>query len=228
MVSPPKSSTSTRSRSLVERAIDGVELGRPPLHGDEEILAAALHAFAEHGFGAMSLRALNADLGLSHGAIGKRFESKERLFFAAVDHGFARFFDQLAQRRAMLPRAKSELDELRLTIHAFILAAADHPTLGRLMLQEGVRSTDRLDYILSAVIEPAWRPVSDVLQHLISAGQVRPVTSRALFFLVAQGAAIPFAAIGLSSAFDESDGPIDPEAHAEVLTDVIVRGLRTR
>ena len=41
--------------------------GRPRIRDDDEILRAALHAFAEHGYEGMSLRTLNAEMGLSRG-----------------------------------------------------------------------------------------------------------------------------------------------------------------
>ena len=62
--------------------------GRPRLRRDDEILDAALLAFASHGYAGMSLRKLNSELGLSHGTISHRYGSKERLYYAAVDHGF--------------------------------------------------------------------------------------------------------------------------------------------
>src|SRR6202012_4184657 len=60
--------------------------GRPRIRDDDEILRAALHAFAEHGYDGMSLRTLNAEMGLSRGTINQRFGSKEQLCHAAVEH----------------------------------------------------------------------------------------------------------------------------------------------
>ena len=50
--------------------------GRPRIRQDDEILDAALRAFASQGYDAMSLRSLNAELGLSHGTISQRFGTK--------------------------------------------------------------------------------------------------------------------------------------------------------
>src|SRR6201985_594191 len=62
--------------------------GRPRIRDDDEILRAALHAFAEHGYDGMSLRTLNSEMGLSRGTINQRFRSKEQLWYAAVDNEF--------------------------------------------------------------------------------------------------------------------------------------------
>ena len=69
--------------------------GRPRIHDDDGILQAALYAFAEHGYDGMSLRTLNAQMGLSRGTINQRFRSKEQLWYAAVDRGFRRLIDDV-------------------------------------------------------------------------------------------------------------------------------------
>jgi AcrR family transcriptional regulator len=69
--------------------------GRPRIRDDDDILRAAVHAFAEHGYEGMSLRTLNADLGLSRGTINQRFRSKEQLWYAAVDHEFRHLIEDI-------------------------------------------------------------------------------------------------------------------------------------
>jgi hypothetical protein len=47
-----------------------------------------------------------------------------------------------------------------------------------------------------------------------------------LLFLIAHGAAAPFTLGPLSDRFDPIDGPLDAVAHVELVTDIIVSGLR--
>ena len=222
--------------------------GRPRIRQDAEILDAALKAFAAQGYDAMSLRALNAELGLSHGTISQRFGSKERLYFAAVDLGFATFVADIDQRRRHLlaeqlgadDRASDapsghtgedtgnhgdDLGELRATIRAFLGAALLRPELGRLMNQEGLQSTRRLDHIVGSVILPMLETVGILLDRLHANGRIRPITARALFFLVTHGAEAPYTLAALSAAFDPVDGPLDPERHGNDMTDLIMRGI---
>ena len=214
--------------------------GRPRIRQDAEILDAALKAFAAQGYDAMSLRALNADLGLSHGTISQRFGSKERLYFAAVDLGFATFVEDIDQRRRHLLAGHEgaddrgsegtgnhgdDLGELRATIRAFLGAALLRPELGRLMNQEGLQQTRRLDHIVGLVILPMLETVGILLDRLHANGRIRPVTARALFFLVTHGAEAPYTLAALSAAFDPVDGPLDPERHADDMTDLIMRGI---
>jgi len=202
--------------------------GRPRIRQDDEILTAALEAFAAQGYDAMSLRSLNAQLGLSHGTISQRFGTKERLYFAAIDAGFATFLTDIEERRRETLAASDDpddLDDLRATIRAFLGAALLRPELGRLMNQEGLYPTVRLQHIVEHVMAPIFGTVGALLEGLRTAGRIRPVTARALFFLVAHGAEAPYTLTALSGAFDVVDGPLDPHRHADDVTDLLMRGI---
>ncbi len=202
--------------------------GRPRICQDDEILDAALQAFAAQGYDAMSLRSLNGRLGLSHGTISQRFGTKERLYFAAIDLGFSRFIQDIEQRRRHLLAAiepPDDLADLRATIRAFLGAAQRRPELGRLMNQEGLLSTARLRYIVETVMSPVFGVIGGLLERLRTASRIRPVTARGLFFLVGHGAEAPFTLTALSEVFDDFDGPLDPERHADDMTDLIMRGI---
>lgn len=198
--------------------------GRPQLHGDAEVLGAALAAFAASGYDAMSLRSLGRDLGLSHGALNQRFGSKEQLFYAAVDHGFGGLSDAIGEHAARWPAARDGLDALRIGLRAFLLASSDRPELVRLMNTLGIVDSDRLDYVFDRFVSPIVAPLRDaVLASRPIAHQ--QITTRELFFLVAHGAAAPFTLRALSDHFDSTDGPLDPEAYADHMAEVLIRTL---
>jgi len=202
--------------------------GRPRIHQDDEILVAALQAFAAQGFDAMSLRSLNSELGLSHGTISQRFGTKKLLYFAAVDLGFTSLLADIGERRQAAMDAidsPDDLDDMRATIRAFLGAAQLRPQLGRLMNQEGIQSTERLQYIEEHVLEPMIASLSALLGRLHQSGRIRPITARMLFFLVAHGADAPFTLSALSGMFDGVDGPLDPRQHADDVTDLLMRGM---
>lgn len=198
--------------------------GRPPIRSDEEILRAALGAFAARGFEATSVRALSAELGLSHETINQRFGSKQALYFAAVEAGVVDFHATFAEARSGWPADLDGLDELRATLHSFITAASRHPEVGRLVNQEGDEAGDRLDHLLATVLRPGVEALGVLLRRLVDDGTIRPVTTREVFFL-AQAAAGPFNLQRLSAVFDETDGPLDRQRHVDDMTDLILRGL---
>lgn len=200
--------------------------GRPRIHDDDGILQAALYAFAEHGYDGMSLRTLNAQMGLSRGTINQRFRSKEQLWYAAVDHGFRHLIDDLSaelQHRTTQPG--DDLTRLRETIRAFLIASSRRPELVRLMNQEGLHSTQRLDHIVTTFVEPTLVPAWQALDRLADSGTMRRVPARTLLFLIAHGAAAPFTLRPLSDRFDRTDGPLDTDGHIELVTDIIIGGL---
>jgi hypothetical protein len=63
------------------------------------------------------------------------------------------------------------------------------------------------------------------LDRLATAGRARHVPARTVLFLLAHGAAAPLTLRPLSEKFDPLDGPLDPMAHVELATDIIVSGL---
>jgi len=97
--------------------------GRPRLRDDDEILRAALQAFAEHGYDGMSLRTLNAEMGLSRGTINQRFGSKEQLWYAAVEHEFRHLIDDLNAELQQRAVPDDDLSQVREGIRAFLIAS---------------------------------------------------------------------------------------------------------
>lgn len=199
--------------------------GRPRLLDDDAILDAALSLFSDHGFDAMSLRSLNRDLGVSYGTVNQRFGSKEKLFYAAVDHGFTQLYAAVAALAAEEQTPSNDLEYLRLQVRAFLAASIVRPELLRLMNREGLDDTDRLDHIWTQHIEPRVRPLHLLLQSLVGAGVIQSVSTRSFFFALTHGATAPHTLTALSGRFDDLDGPLDPTEHARLTADLLVNGL---
>ena len=192
----------------------------------DEILAVALSAFATHGYDGVSVRTLNRELGVSHNLIHQRFGSKQGLWYAAVDRAFSQQITELAT--AFDPTLDDPLDQLNHAIRRFVRYSAEHPELVGLMNIEGRVDSDRLDHIYDNYVAPALAPLGRLLDHLHEKGRIRPISLRALFFLVAHGAAAPFTLVALARHFDNTD-PIDPAqvaGQAAVTADLITGGLR--
>lgn len=190
------------------------------------MLAAALRAFATHGYDGVSVTGLCRDLGVSHSLLHQRFGSKDGLWHAAVDWGFGGMADELA--KATDPTLSDPLDQLAAILRRFLEVSADRPELVGLMNLEGRETSERLTYLHDHYIEPITAPIARVLEHLAATGRVRPVSSRALHFLVAHGAAAPFTLQALAREFEPSD-PLDPverEAYIDMVLEMLLAGLR--
>lgn len=199
--------------------------GRPPLLSDEAILKKALQAFASGGFEAMSVRALNANLGLSHETVSQRFGTKSELFLAAVNYGFQLFIndfnDELTRNNPT-----SDLEQLRALLRAFMFSTSRHPTLGELLHHEAIDEEQRNVIIGKTGLADQLMNAAQLLLRLKSDGVIREIQLRELWFM-AQSAAAPIHFSNVSQMFDFFDGPLDPDEHINRITDIIMRGLLT-
>lgn len=116
------------------------------------ILQCALDAFAERGFEGASVRDIAAAAGVNHGLIKYHFEDKDRLWKAAVDFLFERL------RREMEPPEGEEdltaLGQLKAWIRRYVHYCARHPEHARIMVQESIRDSDRLNWAAEKHIKP--------------------------------------------------------------------------
>jgi TetR/AcrR family transcriptional regulator len=212
------------------RTSAGKRTGRPKAQDApvtlEQILDAAFRAFATYGYDGVAVRTLNRELGVSHNLIHQRFGSKQGLWYAAVDRAFSQQVTQLAT--AFDPTLADPLDQLNHAIRRFVSYSAERPELLGLMNIEARIDSERLDYIYDNYIAPALAPLGRLLDHLHENRRIRPITLRALFFLIAHGAAAPFTLAPLARHLDDTD-PLDPNqvaAQAALTADVITSGLR--
>jgi AcrR family transcriptional regulator len=203
--------------------------GRPRLEDSpaslEDILSAALKAFATHGYEGVSVRTLSRELGGSHSLINGRFGSKEALWYATVDWAFESLVARLPT--AFDPTLSDPLEQLRNTIRAFLLHSAEYPELLGLMNIEARQDTERLAYIYNTYIEPALAPIARLLDHLVAEGRTRPISLRTFNFLVAHGAAAQFTLVPLARLFDNAD-PLDPAEvtrHADLAADLVIGAI---
>jgi AcrR family transcriptional regulator len=194
----------------------------------EQILDAAFRAFATYGYDGVAVRTLNRELGVSHNLIHQRFGSKQGLWYAAVDRAFSQQVTQLAT--SFDPTLTDPLDQLNHAIRSFVRYSAERPELLGLMNIEARVDSERLDYIYDNYVAPALAPLGLLLDHLRENGRIRPISLRALFFLIAHGAAAPFTLAPLARHFDNTD-PLDPNQVAQqaaLTADVITSGLWTK
>jgi AcrR family transcriptional regulator len=194
------------------------------------MLDAALDAFATQGFAGMSVRELARQLGVSHNLIPQRFGSKQRLWYAAVDHGFSALAHELI---AVVndTEGQEDIDRLRAVVVRFVEANAARPALQRIILQEAASPGPRLDHLFGRYIEPVRQFGEAVLTNLYEAGEVRTRSVGLMYFLMTHGVGGALALPALADRFGEPVDSADPEAvhrHAVEAVDVLFEGLRTR
>lgn len=202
--------------------------GRPRV-GEEldvsRLLQGALEAFAEKGYDGMSVREVSRRLGVSHALLTARFGSKERLWFAAMEHALAR--SERSWRQLADDPELDDLEALRQAVIRQVIFSAEHPEVLRIMSHEGAIDSARVRFVVDNFINPLRPLVEYRLDRLIAAGRIRPVPYATLHHLVVQGGGAPFASPVVSELLGtpQPPGPDDIRRHAEAVADVIVAGL---
>ena len=205
--------------------------GRPAQSAvsDDALLEAMLQSFAENGYDGTSVREIARRLDVSHNLIPQRFGSKEKLWYAAVDHGFGRLIKDLTREAETL--GSDELLVLRGLVASCIEMNALHPSLLQIINQEATQPGPRLDYLFTTYIMPI-RDFGDAwIQRLASAGRMAPVSVTLLYFLITHGAGGMFALPALTSRLgggveDMDDASIRQQAVSAV--NVLFDGLLPR
>lgn len=197
--------------------------GRVPLRSNESILEAALTSFANAGYEATSVRALNAELGLSHETITQRFGTKPELYRTAVGFGLQRFVDDFDSSLAA-SAATTDLDRLRANVRAFMVATSLNPNIGKLLHQGAISETDRVQLAKSIGLEARILGIASLLRKLHKASLIRKTSMRELWFLMEAGSA-PLHFRDLAAMFDQIDGPLDADRHLDRMVDMVMRSM---
>lgn len=121
------------------------KVGRPPDPGlfarrTEEILVTATAIFAEHGYRNTDVQKIADSLGVGKGTIYRYFDSKQALFFGAVDRGMRRFLNHITGEA---DKYTHPLDRLAAAVHGYLVYFDEHPELVELIIQERAEFRDR-------------------------------------------------------------------------------------
>ena len=194
----------------------------------DEILLAALRAFATRGYDGTSIRELNQQLGVSHNLLNRRFGSKEQLWRATVDRWIGEVVAELA---AVISDDETDpLETLRRLIVRFIDVQARRPEIARLMNIESSIDGPRLRYLFDQFVGP-WAAAADHLtEELVAAGRIRALPPGTLYFLIAYGATGMAAHPPFAKMVGVAD-PTDPaviHAHAVAVGDLVLTPPSTK
>ena len=202
--------------------------GRPPGATGEatrsEILDAALKAFAEAGFGAMSVRGLTRRLGVSHNLVHHHFGSKQDLWRAALDHGIGSTSNELADlldQSVGSPRSRQVLHQV---LESAIALITKRPEVARIFADESARPGPRLDYLYEEFLGPLVAILSRFLAESRAFG-VRDVDSRTAALFVLSSASAQFTHAALAEKLGIGTGSDVGYIHS--LVDLVLGGLMT-
>jgi TetR/AcrR family transcriptional regulator len=132
----------------------------------DRLVEAALQEFAAHGFDGATTREIARRAGVALAALPYHFTTKEALWRAAADSIFALLRETFRARFSGL-EGVDLTTRLRLILRDFVRFAAAHPELHRFMVQEGMRKSPRLAWL----VETHVRPMYDAVRAMVEAAQ---------------------------------------------------------
>lgn len=190
---------------------------------EDEILRAALSSFAVHGYEGTSVRDINAQLGVSHNLIHRRFGSKANLWRATADRWFSEFVQQLEPvLDGIMPG--EPLEAFRAFIVGFIEVSAERPQLLRMMAVEAAIDSERIEYVWESHLRPFGQHITRVVHSLENAERYTALPQATVFFLLAHGAIAAPAHLPIARLVDPED-PLDPAVlrrHANAVADLLL------
>ena len=129
----------------------------------QKLLKAALQAFSERGFDAVTVRDIEIAAGVQRNLVSYHFGSKEEMWKAAAAHVITEL-DEFAEGRRELVRDLSTTEWLAYTVRSYVRFSAEHPELNRLMIQEGKQDSWRIHWLVDEFLRPAMERLRLVVE----------------------------------------------------------------
>lgn len=183
----------------------------------QEIMAAALHCFARHGFNSTSLRDIAERSNTTHGLIRHHFGSKDNLWRTCIVNAARLFADeQLPLLEEATPEnARASLERV---IRVLITNAASAPDLWRLLAFEALKDSDRLGYLLD-ILRPFHERVTPLIKLVQGGGELSEFDHNSLLLYIICVGTLPSAMSPFSLKMCNIDilSPEQAERHADLV-----------
>ena len=193
----------------------------------ERILEAALEVFSERGFDGATTRDIAARAATNLGLITYYFDSKEKLWRAAVD----RVFGALAEVLAGALPAEPDADALARVVRELVRFAAHNPAFVRIMNDEGRRAGSRMRWLTDRHQKPLYEAVVAMLPQAAARGVLPDVPPIHLFYVLIGAVGMIFSQAPECERLTGTDPTSSDEAieaHADAVVALLLGGFTGR
>ncbi|MEJ5979170.1 TetR/AcrR family transcriptional regulator [Novosphingobium sp. PS1R-30] len=205
---------------------------RPALDTQETrdgLLEAAIRLFARHGFEAVSTGDIAKAAGLTQSMVHYHFGSKDKIWRAAVTRLMRRRGPMFAPTR--LEHAPLDpVAKLELLIRNLAAANAAEPDYARIVMQESIADSDRLQWLIEEFIAPGFKVFDDAIREAQERGLIRDLPLHDLTNIVTSTVSLTFSLGPLVQKLYDVD--MGSEGYLSSLSssivDVLFAGLKTR
>jgi TetR/AcrR family transcriptional regulator len=209
-MSPDRIAT-TRSPAEAERPVRKRRTQARALATRDRIVAAAITCFSGLGFDGATTRLIADRAGVNQGLITHHFNNKEELWKAAVDRLFANI-DEDAGRRVEAWSDADRATRVRLMIRHFVRYASRHPEQLRFMMQEGLSSGPRMQWLVENHLAAGYARFKEMLSDARAENMLIEGEDAHLFYAFVGASSTIFA---LAAECEHLTG-MDPVAEANV------------
>jgi TetR/AcrR family transcriptional regulator len=192
----------------------------------ERILSIALQVFAERGFDGATTVEIARRAQVSQPLVHYHFDSKEDLWRAAVDQGFAPL-------RAVYVGAAEEMRDigtlarLKIMVRRVVRFAAEHQAIVHITIQESVQKSPRLMWLVQQHVGPLQRELERLLEAGQQEGWAKPLPIPYVLDILLPATVSSFNTSAVSTEVYgmEMHTPEALETHADVLVEIFFQGL---
>lgn len=217
-----------KPRRRVARRATAPAAAEPERGARERILAAALEVFAEHGFDGARTREIADRAGANLGLIKYYFDTKEKLWQAAVSLAFLDLQTELGD--VLAPPANGDDDRARLErlLRRFIHFVARRPAFMRMMNDEGKRDGPRMRWLADHYVKPLNVAVRGLLERGAANGLVPSIAPAILHYLALGAAGLVYSQAAECSYVTGVDPTSEgfADAHADALVALLLPSQR--
>ena len=155
----------------------------------DKLLRAGITVFAELGYHAASTRLIEGAAGVKRNLISYHWGSKEEFWRAC----FSRLADDALREIRLAEQQAVNVDgveRLRYFIRAFVRLSAKFPELQCIMLDEGRRAEDRLQWIVKRHVKPFYARVEALLNDARRIGAAISMDTQSFYYALVGSAVI--------------------------------------
>lgn len=197
--------------------------------GRNDILEAALSAFADRGYAGATTAAIARAAGVTQPLVHHHFGSKEGLWQAVIEQVFGELEEALVAARTASAALGPE-DRLRQLLRTFIVFSRQRPQIGRLIRIESAAPGPAYDAVYDNGLSGMSGLFRDELERAVQAGVLRAVDPAVAYCLVVGACTQPFTepeTVRRTFGVHVADEAF-LQAYADTVIDVVLAGLAPR